>query len=319
MKTCGDPTLHTCSSYSDSFNISPNANSSMITIHGNNTNSTTATGIPIAPPPYSSIESNDLLDDYSTSAFSSHTLSAPPPSPQDASPLDSLFAQHLTFKLQQTFIFTTTFAASPPSSMYTDGAGKNDMDISSPSSPKCATKSPSTNTAMKTGYPSPVVMPGALPLTCTTTYHHQPTKLTTKHHGVDPHHLDYLLRRVSGNHHRHSSHGQPRSYHPPTTKRIGGFHKRPSRIPLYTKRLAKPSDHKDGQIMDCGDNGIISARTMNTATSWKQSAARQKTLAITTAVEKWKQLKHYEQDDKNRTKSHEEVDRIVHDLKEMGL
>ncbi|ORZ06479.1 hypothetical protein BCR42DRAFT_427202 [Absidia repens] len=319
MKTCGDSTLHTCSSYSDSLNISSDANSSMIRIHGNNSNNNTTTGIPIAPPPYSSIENNDLLDDYSASAFSSHTLSAPPPSPQDTSPLDSLFAQHLTSKLQQTFILTRTSATSPPASMYPGGAGKNDMDISSPSSPICATKSPSTATTLKTGQPSPVVMPGALPLTCTTTYHHQPTKLTTKHHGVDPHHLDYLLRRVSRNHHRHSAHGQPRSYRPPTTKRIGAFHKRPSRIPLYTKRLAKPSDHKDRQIMDCGNDGMNSARTINTTTSWKQSASRQKTLAITTAVEKWKQLKHYEQDDKNMTKSHEEVDRIVHDLKEMGL
>jgi hypothetical protein len=51
-------------------------------------------------------------------------------------------------------------------------------------------------------------------------------------------------------------------------------------------------------------------------TSWKQNASRQKSLAISTALEKWKQLQHYKQDDSN---AQEEIDRIAHDLKEMGL
>jgi hypothetical protein len=253
------------------------------------------------------METEDLLDDYSTSTLSTDTLSAPPPSPQDASPIDSLFAQHLTSQLQKTLIFATSTS---PSSTYTStlsGAESSNMDVSSSSS--LEDQRSSTFIGKRT-HLAPVIVPSALPLACTTTYHHQqPTKLTTKHHhGVDPHELDFLLRRVTRNHHRHShSFDQSRPFRS-QTKRIGGFHKKPSRIPLYTKRLAKSND-KDKR-MDYGNDGIGSR------TSWKQDASRQKSLAISTALEKWKQLQHYKQDDSN---TQEEIDRIAHDLKEMGL
>ncbi|KAI8330233.1 hypothetical protein BC941DRAFT_441311 [Chlamydoabsidia padenii] len=298
--------------YSDPFINSTHTMATMLTIHGNNHKSaaTITPGIPIVSS-YSQTETENLLDDYSTSTYFTNTLSAPPPSPQDASPLDNLFAQRLTSQLEQSLIFATS--ATSPSSAYSallSDMDSNNMDASSVSSLSSSPLQDNriSTVATRASHLSPVMVPNALPLTCTTTYRpHQHTKLTTKHHqGVDPLQLDFLLRRVTKSR-RHLSYSQSR-HSRQQTKRIGGFHKRPSRIPLYTHRINKIGD-KDRRM----DYPLSS---VGSRTSWKQNAMKQKTLAISTAVEKWKQLKHYDQGD---NKPHEEVDRIVQDLEEMGL
>ncbi|KAI8078916.1 uncharacterized protein BX664DRAFT_343077 [Halteromyces radiatus] len=403
MNSCGDSTFS--SSSSNIRSTATEAATNMITLQGlNNTNNSyhtsinnndnTTMALPISSSNYTRRRETEeqYFENYSSasdlSSLHPHTLTAPPPSPQDPSPLDALFSQHLTSKLQQAVIYTNGNSTNNNINKLSTTPSAHRHPTSSSSTITLATLFPEYNTANnmdKVGVPlstSPtntslnaeqllpaVMIPGALPLSCTTTYghHHYASSNNAANNrqggGVDPQQLDFLLRRVSrirkqypNSHQRHSQRSNTQSQLQQSasntgtcraTKRIGGFYKRPSRIPLYSKRLQKQQKQSNnkGFRMDQDNTEEQQEQQKHTSLatlSWKENAKRQKQEAISTAVKNWQQLKQYRQDlmtdinngndilfsninSNNPTtalkniKTQEEVDRIVHDLQDMGL
>ncbi|KAI8071568.1 hypothetical protein BC940DRAFT_293175 [Gongronella butleri] len=243
-------------------------------------------------------------DDDSDDKVLPNVLSAPPPSPQDTCPLDDLFAQHLTTKLQQLPLGQEVVSPLAPAAVAPWLAF--DVDTAMPSHAP----------------PPPVAVPRALPLTSTTTYHHHSKKKPQA--GVDPHQLELLLRNVSKSyktHHpyqQHHSHQHHHPHHHHLHRRRRSWQLHPLR-PTMRKKTLKPSH--------------IPVLARRHRVSIPPHRAIDHTPALSTAVDQWN---HQQQDTNNaqiysmnqinpiafhppNSPPPHDLDHIVKDMHDLGL